>query len=265
MSHQPRKRFGQNFLQDAHTLRKIVSAIHPQPTDHIVEIGPGQAAMTRPLLASGAHLDVIELDRDLIAPLKELQQNYPMLGVHNHDALKFDLATLAREHKPFRLVGNLPYNISTPLLFHCIQYRQHLVDMHFMLQREVVQRMAATAGGENYGRLSVMLQLYCRVQPLFNISNEAFYPKPKVESSFVRLTPHTTPPVSVVSDNDFAIIVRDAFAQRRKTLRNSLRPHLSDTQIADASIEPGERPENLDLAAFARLSNALSATKNGKS
>ncbi len=253
MSHRPRKRFGQNFLHDQSVIQRIVRAIAPAPGDHLVEIGPGQGALTLPLLRAAGKLDAVELDRDLIDHLQQLGANAGELQLHNADALKFDFAQLAQDGRPLRLVGNLPYNISTPLLFHLLSQRDVIQDMHFMLQKEVVERMAAAPGSKTYGRLSVMLQVYCRVEPLFAIGPGAFNPPPKVDSSVVRLTPHKTLPVAIADPEHFRLIVTSAFAQRRKTLRNNLRGLLDDAAIEACGVDPGARAETLDIAAFACL------------
>jgi 16S rRNA (adenine1518-N6/adenine1519-N6)-dimethyltransferase len=256
-SHQPRKRFGQHFLRDPHIIHRILQAIRPQPDQHLVEIGPGLGAITRPLLERVGHLEVIELDRDLIPHLQQACRGAGELQIHNVDALEFDFSQLRRDERPLRLVGNLPYNISTPLLFHLLKQSSHIGDMHFMLQKEVVERMAAAAGQAAYGRLSVMLQYRCQVEPLFEIGSQAFRPPPKVESALVRLIPYPQPPIEVRDRHRFEELVRLAFSQRRKTLRNSLRPLLSAEDIQAAGIDPAARPETLAVADFARLSNRL--------
>jgi len=254
MSHAPRKRFGQNFLHDPGVIGRIVAAIHPLPDEHLVEIGPGQGAITLPLLEAAGRLTAIELDRDLVQPLQSHCRNAGELKVHNTDALCFDFCSLA-DNAALRIVGNLPYNISTPLLFHLLDQSRCIRDMHFMLQKEVVERMAAHPGGGQYGRLSVMLQYRCKVSPLFTIGPGAFTPPPKVESAFVRLEPFAQPPVNVTDEAVFAAVVRQAFAQRRKTLRNTLRGLLDADEIRLAGIDPALRAETLDLEAFAALAN----------
>lgn len=255
--HQPRKRFGQHFLRDPNIIRRILLAIRPQPDQHLVEIGPGLGAITRPLLEMIGHLEVVELDRDLIPHLQQACRGAGKLHIYNVDALEFDFSQLRRDERPLRLVGNLPYNISTPLLFHLLEQSSHIGDMHFMLQKEVVERMAAAPGQSAYGRLSVMLQYCCRVEPLFEIGSQAFKPPPKVESALVRLIPHQQPPIEVRDQHRFEELVRVAFSQRRKTLRNSLRQLLSVEDMQAAGIDPGSRPETLTVADFARLSNRL--------
>ncbi|WJW75906.1 16S rRNA (adenine(1518)-N(6)/adenine(1519)-N(6))-dimethyltransferase RsmA [Thiohalobacter sp. IOR34] len=254
MSHRPRKRFGQNFLHDPEIIRRIVEAVNPQPGETLLEIGPGEGAITLPLLEACGRLQVVELDRDLVGPLAERARGRGELSVHNQDALRTDFCALAGGRR-LRLVGNLPYNISTPLLFHLLEQARCLEDMHFMLQKEVVERMAAAPGTPAYGRLSVMIQYRCAVTPLFLIGPGAFRPPPKVDSAFVRLVPHAQPPVEVPDEALFARLVQQAFAQRRKTLRNTLRGLLDEDAIRSCGIDPQVRAEQLDLAAFATLAN----------
>lgn len=258
--HRPRKRFGQHFLHDPGVIRRLVQAIEPTPAQVLVEIGPGLGALTGPLLAAAGQLDVVELDRDVVPYLRQLCQDANRLRIHQADALEFDFATLRHDPRRLRIVGNLPYNIATPLLFHLLAQAAHWQDLHCMLQKEVAERLAAAPGSACYGRLSVMVQYRCQVEPLFSLGRGAFKPPPKVESAFLRLRPHPCPPVAVVDETVFADLVRWAFAQRRKTLRNSLRPYLSEVAIVAAGVDPELRPERLDLADFAALSNALTAT-----
>ena len=258
MAHTPRKRFGQNFLHDPTVIAKIIAAINPQQEDQLVEIGPGQGAITLPLLQSTGRLTVIELDRDLVEPLKMLCTGAGDLTVHNTDALRFDFRELYSGTQ-LRIIGNLPYNISTPLLFHLLAQHECIRDMHFMLQKEVVNRMAAAPGGGQYGRLSVMLQYRCEVIPLFSIGAGAFNPPPKVESAFVRLVPHAQPPVEVSDEKVFAQLVTQAFSQRRKTLRNALRGLLNEDEISGLGIDPSARAETLPLESFAALANHVAA------
>jgi len=254
MSHQPRKRFGQHFLHDPGVIRRIVAAIGPQPGDRLVEIGPGAGAITFELLRAVGRLDAVELDRDLVEPLRERSRGIGELVVHGADALRFDFCALATGGAKVRLVGNLPYNISTPLLFHLLDQSRCIRDMHFMLQKEVVERMAAGPGGKDYGRLSVMLQARCTVIPLFAIGPGAFRPPPKVDSAIVRLVPLAQPP-DIADQAVFARLVAAAFAQRRKTLRNGLKGLLSAEAIAGLGIDPGARAEQLALDDFVRLAN----------
>jgi 16S rRNA (adenine1518-N6/adenine1519-N6)-dimethyltransferase len=253
--HQPRKRFGQNFLHDAQVIARIVAAIDARPGQRLVEIGPGQGALTLPLLRAIGDLDVVELDRDLIAPLAERCGPVGTLRIHAADALRFDFHSIAAGD--LRVVGNLPYNISTPLLFHLIAQIDCIRDMTFTLQKEVVERLAASPGGGDYGRLSVMVQYHCAVTPLFGIGADAFRPAPKVESACVRLTPHATPPVDMADMKLFADVVRLAFGQRRKTLRNALKTLMDEDAWRRAGVDPQERAERLSLAQFAAIVNAL--------
>jgi len=258
MKHIPRKRFGQNFLHDSSVIDRIVRAVAPKAGQKLVEIGPGLGALTLPILQQLGQLQVVELDRDLIPKLEALCADQGELIVHSADALKFDFAALCDENEKLRLVGNLPYNISTPLIFHLLQSVERIHDMHFMLQYEVVQRMAASPGGRDYGRLSVMCQYYCQVHALFTVRPGAFNPPPKVNSAIVRLTPHQEPLVEVGEVELFAKVVRQAFSQRRKTLRNTLRPLLSAEAIVSCDIDPSLRAESLSLAQFASLSRYYS-------
>ena len=255
MSHVPRKRFGQNFLHDPGVIRNIVSAINPQPGQDLLEIGPGQGAITLPLLSVCGRLQAVELDRDLLAPLQAAAATLGELTLHNRDALRTDFCALRRDQQRLRIIGNLPYNISTPLLFHLLDQADCIEDMHFMLQKEVVERMAAAPGTNAYGRLTVMLQYRCEVIPLFGIGPGAFRPPPKVESAFVRLLPYRTRPVQVADENLFTQIVRLAFGQRRKTLRNTLKGVLESADFTTLGIDPQIRAEQLDLATFAQLAN----------
>lgn len=256
MQHQARKRFGQNFLTDDTIIGRIVDAISAQPGQLVLEIGPGQAALTYPLADSGAELHLLEIDRDLVARLNIQFATRENVTVHSTDALRADFAEITGG-RPFRLVGNLPYNISTPLLFHVLKWSELVTDMHFMLQQEVVRRMAAVPGGKAWGRLSLMCQYRCEVTPLFNVPPEAFSPSPKVQSAIVRLVPHREPPVHIDNMDAFEGLVSQAFSQRRKTLRNSLRGMIDATNMEAAGIDPGARPETLGLEQFANLSNLL--------
>ena len=259
MSHRPRKRFGQNFLHDQSVIERIVSMVDPRAGQHLVEIGPGQGALTRSLLERCGELDAIELDRDL---LPTLQRQCAPLGdfrLHNADALKFDFRSLRADERPLRLVGNLPYNISTPLLFHLLDQADAIADMHFMLQKEVVDRMAATPGTRAFGRLSVMLQISCEVTPLFDIGPESFDPPPKVISSVVRLVPRARPLVPRHEHAGFSEFVALAFTQKRKTLRNNLKGKIGADQIHALGIDPGCRAESLSLNEFIRLHQATLA------
>lgn len=255
--HKARKRFGQNFLQDENIIDAIVRAVNPKPGQHLVEIGPGLGALTQELLPLAGAMDVIELDRDVIPHLHQACTGKGELSIHQADALKFDFAALAGTGNKLRLIGNLPYNISTPLLFHLMDQQAYIQDMHFMLQKEVVDRMAAGADEDDYGRLSVMIQYYCRVQPLFLVPPESFRPVPKVDSTVVRLTPHAVPPVAVKDVTSLSKVVATAFAHRRKTLRNNLKGLISEEQISTLGIDPGARAETLTLQQFGLLANLV--------
>ncbi len=254
--HTPRKRFGQNFLHDQNVIGKIVAAINPHPGEHLVEIGPGQGALTCQLLPLVGEMDAVELDWDLIPLLEERCQPIGKLTIHSSDVLRFDFSSLVDDERPLRIVGNLPYNISTPLIFHLLGSATIIQDMHFMLQKEVVDRMAAAPNSRDYGRLSVMVQRFCRVERLLTIGPGAFNPPPKVDSSVVRLTPWEQPPVEIVDESLFAKIVTAAFSQRRKTLRNSLRSLVTAADFESAGIDPVRRAETLTLEEFATLTRA---------
>ena len=256
LNHRPRKRFGQNFLHDPVVIGKIVSAVHPASEDRLFEIGPGQGAITAPMLAAAGTLSVVELDRDLIEPLKTRCAGMGKLTVYSADALNFDFCSHAAGSS-LRVIGNLPYNISTPLLFHLLEQHQCIKDMHFMLQKEVVDRMAAVPGSRQYGRLSIMLQYRCKVIPLFNIGPDAFDPPPKVESAFVRLEPYEQPRVQVTDEALFEQLVKQAFSQRRKTLRNTLRDLVDAETMRELGIDPSARAETLAIEDFAILANHL--------
>ena len=251
MKHLPRRRFGQNFLVDAGVIAGIVSAIAPQAADRMVEIGPGLGALTEPLLQKLDHLHVVEIDRDLIARLKKTYSPEKM-SIHEGDALAFDFAALGGD---LRIVGNLPYNISTPLLFHLAGFAENVRDMHFMLQKEVVDRMVADPGCADYGRLTVMLQYRFAMEWLIDVPPESFDPPPKVDSAVVRMIPHAELPWPADDEENLSALVAQAFAQRRKTLRNNLRGWLDDDDFAALGIDPQRRPETLTLREFVLLSN----------
>jgi 16S rRNA (adenine1518-N6/adenine1519-N6)-dimethyltransferase len=254
--HQPRKRFGQNFLRDTHVSDRIVAAIAPRPGEHLVEIGPGQGALTLPVLAEIKQLTAVELDRDLIAALQQRCDSVGQLTIYSGDALTFDFMQLAQD-KPLRIFGNLPYNISTPLIFHLLDQASVIQDMYFMLQKEVVARLAAEPATAAYGRLSVMVQYACQVEFLFTVSAGSFYPPPKVESAIVRLIPYRTLPYVAADFALFSDIVRYAFMHRRKTLGNSLRAHIPTAVWSAVNIDPGLRAEQLSVEDYVRLSNHL--------
>ncbi|MBK1716914.1 16S rRNA (adenine(1518)-N(6)/adenine(1519)-N(6))-dimethyltransferase RsmA [Thiocystis violacea] len=263
MEHQARKRFGQNFLHDPLVIQRIHGAIGARPGERLVEIGPGQGAITQGLLSAAGTLDVVELDRDLIEPLRRRLAAHGDLRIHNADALNFDLCALTGGDERLRLVGNLPYNISTPLLFRFLEQLDCLHDLHLMLQKEVVDRIAADPGDKTYGRLSVMVQSRCEASCLFRIGPGAFTPAPKVESAFLRLRP-LRPPLHPIEDPDLhARIVKAAFGQRRKTLRNSLSGLIEPEQLREAGIDPILRAENLDVASYARLANLACKSVTG--
>jgi len=251
-----RKRFGQNFLIDDLVIRRIVDTIAANGKELLIEIGPGRAALTRTLIESGAELILVEIDRDLAADLEQRFAGHPGLQVHNEDALQTDFGSLS-QGRAYRLVGNLPYNISTPLIFRILEQRDAPVDMHFMLQKEVVKRMAAGPGGKTFGRLSIMTQNRCEVSPLFEVGPESFDPRPKVDSVFVRLIPRATPLSGLELEPMLEQVVRQAFSKRRKTLRNSLSGLLTADQILSAGIEPGLRAEQLSLDEFLALARLL--------
>ena len=255
--HKAKKKFGQNFLVDERIIADIISAIRPEPDDNMVEIGPGLGALTRPLLKRVNRLHVVEIDRDIIA---RLQHDYPQddpqrrLIIHAGDALEFDFAALPA---PLRIVGNMPYNISSPLLFHFAAYAGRISDMHFMLQNEVVERMVAEPSTPEYGRLSVMLQYRFDMEKLLDVPPESFRPAPKVDSAIVRMIPLPAAEIMVRNEKLFAGIVSAAFGQRRKTLRNTLRGYLNEEDFAQLGIDPQLRAENLSVTAFASVANHL--------
>ena len=248
-----RKRFGQHFLHDPGVIARIVAAIDPQPGDRLVEIGPGLGALTRPLLERCGRLEVIEIDRDVIPELRRHCAGAGELVVHQGDVLEMDVVALYGAGPRLRICGNLPYNISTPLLFHLLDAQDAIADMHFMLQKEVVDRMVAGPGGKIYGRLTVMLAAACRAQSLFRVGSGAFRPAPAVESAVVRLVPHRSEPFPLPDAARFAAVVAAAFSMRRKTLRNSLRGLVGEAAFDATGIDAGRRPETLAPSDFARL------------
>jgi 16S rRNA (adenine1518-N6/adenine1519-N6)-dimethyltransferase len=258
--HRARKRFGQNFLSDPNIIRKIIDGIRPQPGELMVEIGPGLGAMTAPLIERLGHLHVVEIDRDLIARLHE-RYTAEQLTVHEGDALKFDFGSLAASAAgipSLRIVGNLPYNISTPILFHLAGFADKVKDMTFMLQKEVVMRMVAEPGSEEYGRLSVMLQYRFRMGRLFDVPPGAFRPAPKVMSSIVRLAPLAADQLGAENEALFGRIVAAAFGQRRKTLRNTLREFIDEGALAELGIDAGLRGERLSVEQYVAIANRCS-------
>ncbi|ENO88084.1 16S rRNA (adenine(1518)-N(6)/adenine(1519)-N(6))-dimethyltransferase RsmA [Thauera aminoaromatica] len=258
--HRARKRFGQNFLSDPNIIRKIIDGIRPQPGELMVEIGPGLGAMTDPLIERIGHLHVVEIDRDLIARLHE-RYTLAQLTVHEGDALKFDFGSLCAGEEGgvgprLRIVGNLPYNISTPILFHLAGFADQVKDMTFMLQKEVVMRMVAEPGTEEYGRLSVMLQYRFRMGRLFDVPPGAFRPAPKVMSSIVRMAPLPAEQLGARDEALLGRIVAAAFGQRRKTLRNTLREFIDDAGLQALGIDPGLRGEKLSVEQYVAIANA---------
>ncbi|MFO1392987.1 MAG: 16S rRNA (adenine(1518)-N(6)/adenine(1519)-N(6))-dimethyltransferase RsmA [Steroidobacteraceae bacterium] len=254
-----KRRYGQHFLHDRGTIERIVRAVAPASGDRIVEVGPGRGAITAPLLSIVGEMDVVEIDAEVIPRLEERCAGIGRLRVHVADALEFDFRALRGAGPPLRLVGNLPYNVSTPLLFHFVSQLDAIRSMHFMLQKEVVARMAAQPGTRDYGRLTVMLAPWVRVEPLFDIGTGAFSPPPKVVSTFFALHPHAAPPYAIADHDAYARVVAAAFSQRRKTLRNSLAGLLEPAAIAAAGVDPRARPETLAPYQFAALAARLSS------
>jgi 16S rRNA (adenine1518-N6/adenine1519-N6)-dimethyltransferase len=254
--HAAKKQLGQHFLHDADIIARIVRAVDARPGDRLVEIGPGLGALTLPLLRQHGALTVIEFDRDLIEPLRTAGERAGAIQIIHSDVLKVDFSALAGADM-LRLVGNLPYNISSPILFHALEHAACIRDMHFMLQKEVVDRMGASPGGKVYGRLSVMLQAYCEVIPLFDVPPAAFRPPPQVDSAVVRLIPRDPASIGIVDPLLFARVVRDAFGQRRKTLRNSLSSLCDSDAIVAAGVRPGARAEEVEVGGFIALANHL--------
>jgi len=260
MAHIPRKRFGQHFLVDQDIIAAIVDVIHPQPADLMVEIGPGLGALTNPLLDRLEHLHVVEIDRDVIARLRREHSN-ERLTIHEGDALKFDFGILAAddERPGLRVVGNLPYNISTPILFHVATFAPRVIDCHFMLQSEVVERMVAEPGGKEYGRLSVALQYRFEMERLLDVPPDAFDPPPRVDSAIVRMIPKPASALDAVDAQLLSDVVTQAFSQRRKVLRNTLKGRATEAQMEAAGIDARARAEEIPLENYVRLANALAA------
>ena len=265
LEHRPRKRFGQNFLCDENIVQQIISAINPQREDHVVEIGPGLGVLTAQLLPQVSRLDAVELDRDLIPKLSARCAGLGQLEIHSCDALRFDYCELSSKLSPqlssqarsLRIVGNLPYNISTPLLFLLLEQTHCIKDMHFMLQKEVVDRMTAVPNTSDYGRLSVMTQYRCDMHNMLSVPPSAFNPAPKVDSAVISMRPYETPPVIIEDEKKFSKVVTRAFATRRKTLRNNFKGLLDDAQWQTIDIDPVRRAETLSLQEFARLSQIV--------
>lgn len=258
----PRKRFGQHFLQDQVVISRIVELLAAKKNEHLIEIGPGQGALTLPLLKQGIKLDAVELDRDIIPVLETRSKHVGHLTIHAADVLNFNFNDLKTDDRLLRIFGNLPYNISTPLIFHLLTFAEIISDMLFMLQKEVAERLAAKPDTKSYGRLSVMVQYHCRVEFLLDVPANAFYPPPQVRSGIVKLTPYRSYPTLAHNYPLFESIVRHAFNQRRKTLRNSLKDIVDDATWAQIGLHSDLRPENLSVADFVEISNALN--KKGK-
>lgn len=257
LGHQAKKRFGQNFLHNDAVISSIVDAINPVEGQNLVEIGPGLGALTEPVVERAGKLSVVELDRDLAHRLRHHPFLAPHLTIHETDALKFDFNELVENEQPLRIFGNLPYNISTPLIFHLLTFNETVQDMHFMLQKEVVQRMAAGPDSKTYGRLSIMTQYQCQVIPVMEIGPEAFKPAPKVDSAIVRLIPHKNIKNPVKDIKALNTVCLAAFNQRRKTIRNSFKKLFTAEQLESLGINPGLRPENLSIDNFILLANFL--------
>lgn len=260
-THQAKKRFGQNFLVDDNIINRIIRAVSPKTGEHLVEIGPGLGALTEHLVNNDCQLDVVEIDRDLAEKLQQRYTNMPNFRLHLIDALKADFGAFPKSKQSLRVIGNLPYNISTPLLFHLLAYKPCIQDMHFMLQKEVVDRLASPEGHKTYGRLSIMVQYHCHVEPLFVVPSTAFKPAPKVESAIVRLRPRHRE-VSVTDPVFFARVVNACFQQRRKTIRNGLKLILKELPAnCLTNIDLGRRPETFSVDEFIDLANQLSASR----
>lgn len=258
LKHRPRKRFGQNFLQDASVIRKIVDALASAPDDVVVEIGPGLGALTRELLAAVKTLHVVELDRDLAAQLPQRLGYPPNLIVHQADALQFDFGQFwINTQKPIKIVGNLPYNVSTPLILRLMHTCPEVDRLVFMVQAEVADRLVAKPGNKDYGRLTIMTQYFCQMETLFEVSNQAFYPIPKVMSAVIACFPHRPLPHIAHHFSVFEQLVKQAFGQRRKTIANTLKTRVSIEQLETAGISPQVRPEQVSLEQFVRLSNIV--------
>ncbi len=257
MSHRHKKRFGQHFLHDQSVLDAMTAAIAPQKSDIMLEIGPGEGALTTRLIDEVGSFTVVEIDNDLIPTLNKRFSDRPHFKIIHQDALTVNYGASISTSEQLRVVGNLPYNISTPLIFQLLESRHRITDMHFMLQKEVVERLASPPDGEHYGRLSVMTQYYCAIEDLFHIGPEAFDPPPKVDSAVVRLVPYRTLPFTAKDELDFASMVKQSFAMRRKTLRNNLKGTLCGEEIESCGINPSVRAEVLSVADFVRLADVL--------
>lgn len=259
LGHKARKRFGQNFLNDPYIIDGIVSAINPKPGQNLVEIGPGLGAITEPVGKEVDKFTVIELDRDLAERLRNHHDLGEKLTIHEGDAMRFDFTQLVKPNNKLRIFGNLPYNISTPLMFHLFEFHKDIQDMHFMLQKEVVNRLAAGPGTKAYGRLTVMAQYFCKVMPVLEVPPSAFVPPPKVDSAVVRLTPYENLPHPVTDLKWLDRVCREGFNQRRKTVRNCYKGLLDSDVLEELGINPSMRPENLTLEQFVSMANWLDA------
>lgn len=261
LGHQAKKRFGQNFLHNDAVISDIVDVINPEPGENLIEIGPGLGALTEPVVERAKKLSVVELDRDLAHRLRHHPFLAPHLTIYETDALNFDFAQLLKNEEglenPLRIFGNLPYNISTPLIFHLLTFKDKVKDMHFMLQKEVVERMAAEPNCKAYGRLSIMTQYQCQVFPVMEIGPEAFKPAPKVDSAIVRLIPHKEIKNPVKDINALNTVCLAAFNQRRKTIRNSFKKLISEEQLTSLNIDANLRPENLSIDEYIKLANFI--------
>lgn len=256
--HRPRKRFGQHFLCDESIVDRIVAVIMPRHDQRFIEIGPGLGALTKKILPLIASLDAIELDRDIIPKLIASCQSLGKLTVHEGDVLNFDFSSLCRKEEKFRVIGNLPYNISSPLIFHLLEYANCIEDMHFMLQKEVVDRLVAKKGTKQYGRLTVMVQYLCQAEYLFSVPSNVFSPRPKVDSAMVRLMPRLNPSPRIKNRHIFEEVVKQSFSLRRKTLRNALKGKAPPSFFEELGIDGNMRPEQLTVKEFVEISNRLS-------
>jgi len=260
VKHTPRKRFGQHFLHDPRVISRIIDAINPQQNEILVEIGPGLGALTQPLLETGCNIIALDIDRDVLAALETLHISPERLQLIEADALKFDFVALSQKlNRPLRVIGNLPYNISTPLLFHLLSASNNIADMHFMLQKEVIDRMVAVPANKTYGRLSVMVQAKAMAESLFDIGPGAFKPPPKVTSSMVRIIPSASATAEACDPSTFSAVVSSAFNQRRKTCRNALKAYLNEADWMALGIDPVRRPETLSVAEFTKIANRVSS------
>ena len=251
-----RKRFGQNFLQDEMIIADIVAAIDPQMDEHLVEIGPGRGAITESLVKSCHRLDVIELDRDLVPLLENKLSSYPQLFVHEADALAFNYGKLVLDNEKLRVIGNLPYNITTPLLFNLLSQAEYIQDMCFMLQLEVVQRICAQPGSKTYGRLSIMVQYQCEAVQLFTVPPEAFEPAPKVDSAIIYMKPLRQRYGGDMSVDALRTVVTKAFSQRRKTISNTLKNMISSNVLEELGIDLKQRPETISVEQYVEITKA---------